>query len=416
MSQPTPYNRLYNFTDFQTVNPAKPLPATSLDAELNAIELTTDQTRANLALLQRDDGALANQLVTPESLSAATLAIITQGEYVPRGSWSAGVVYAAGDLVTYNAATYLCIVAHTSVIAFPTDNNAGKWLLIANGALQGNSQTVDTFTGNGTTTVFTLTTNYSGNNAATVFVAGVAQIPTQDFTIAGTTLTFVTAPPAPSVPGRKNVMVRGPGVETQLFADAAQTASSNAQGFASAASASAASASDSAAAAAASYDSFDDRWLGAKVTNPTVDNDGNALVVGAAYFNSAAANLRIWNGTEWQLASAIPDTVAQREFTATANQTSYEFLGGYRVGFTFVWVNGALLGAADITATNGTTITFTSPLAGNSKVKIITFKTVGSVSIQDLDGLQAQMDEILNTALLAIANSGTGYATLLKFA
>jgi len=252
MSQPTPYNRLYNFTDYQTVNPVDPLPATELDAELNAIELTTDEIRANLAQLQRDDGALANQLVTPESLSASTLAIISQGEYVPRGAWDDGVAYAVGDLATYNAATYLCIVAHTSAIAFPTDNSAGKWLLIANGALQGGGQAVDVYSGTGSQTVFTLSYNYAGSNAAVVYVAGVAQIPTQDFTIVGTTLTFVSAPPAPSVAGRKNIMVRGTGVEAQLAADSAQTAASNAQGFANAASSSATAAASSATAAASS--------------------------------------------------------------------------------------------------------------------------------------------------------------------
>lgn len=252
MSQPTPYNRLYNFTDYQTVNPADPLPANELDAELNAIELTTDEIRANLAQLQRDDGALANQLVTPESLSASTLAIISQGEYVPRGAWDHPIAYAVGDLVTYNAATYLCIVAHTSSIAFPTDNGTGKWLLIANGALQGGGQAVDLYSGTGSQTIFTLSYIYAGSNAATVFVGGVAYVPTQDFTIVGNTLTFVTAPPAPSVAGRKNVMVRGTGVEAQLAADFAATSATNADAFADAAAASATAADVSEAAALAS--------------------------------------------------------------------------------------------------------------------------------------------------------------------
>ncbi len=242
MAQPTPYNRQYNFTDYQTVNPTKPLPATSVDAELNAIELTADEILANLALLQRDDGALKNQLVTPESLSASTLAIISQGEYNPRGVWATATAYAVGDLATFNAATYLCLVAHTAAAAFATDNAAGKWLLIANGALQGGGQAVDLFSGTGSQTAFTLSFTYAGNNAAVVFVAGVAQIPDQDFTISGSTLTFVTAPPSPSVAGRKNVMVRGTGVEAQLAADLAAASATNAQGFASSASTSAATA------------------------------------------------------------------------------------------------------------------------------------------------------------------------------
>ena len=60
---------------------------------------------------------------------------------------------------------------------------------------------------------------------------------------------------------------------------------------ASSAAASSASAGQSSAfadAAAASYDSFDDRYLDAKAADPTLDNDGNALLVGALYYNTGA--------------------------------------------------------------------------------------------------------------------------------
>lgn len=42
----------------------------------------------------------------------------------------------------------------------------------------------------------------------------------------------------------------------------------------------------SANSAAASYDSFDDRYLGPKDTPPTLDNDGNPLLVGALYWDT----------------------------------------------------------------------------------------------------------------------------------
>jgi hypothetical protein len=252
MAQPTPYTRQYDFSDYQTVNPSKPLRGSEVDAELDAVKLTTDQLRTNIGLIQRDDGKLANQSVTPESLSAGALAMIHQGEYTPRGAWDDAVAYVLGDVVDFNAATYLCIVAHTSTASFATDNAAGYWLLIANGALQGGGQAVDLFEGDGTQDEFTLSFTYQGNNAATVFVAGVAQIPAQDFSISGTTLTFVSAPPAPSVAGRNNVMVRGTGVEAQLAADLAATSAADAQGFATAASGSASAAAASQTAAAAS--------------------------------------------------------------------------------------------------------------------------------------------------------------------
>ena len=441
MTQPTPYTRLYDFSDFQTVNPSRPLPATELDAELDALKLTTDGLRGNLALIQRNDGALANLSVSPESLSAGALAMIHQGEYNPRGAWAAATAYALGDLINFNGATYLAIIAGTSTASFANDNTAGRWLLIANGALQGGGQAVDLYSGNGAQTAFTLSFNYVGNNAATVFVAGVAQIPGEDFTIVGNALTMVTAPPTPSVAGRKNVMVRGTGIEAQLAADQASTAVVNAQGYAAdalasknaaaasastattqastattqastattqastataqaltattksaessasatsaatsaatatnqataaatartaselardsslaaqaAAAASASNASTSATNAASSattagnaqtaaeaardqtlavYDSFDDRYLGAKTSDPALDNDGNALLAGSLYFNSVSGIMKLYTGSAW-VAAYVQGVASSINFTpagavaATNVQTAIE--------------------------------------------------------------------------------------------
>lgn len=75
----------------------------------------------------------------------------------------------------------------------------------------------------------------------------------------------------------------------------------DASASASAATSSASAAATSEANAAASYDSFDDRYLGAKSSNPTVDNDGNALLTGAIYWNSVANEMRAWSGSAWMV-------------------------------------------------------------------------------------------------------------------
>jgi hypothetical protein len=75
---------------------------------------------------------------------------------------------------------------------------------------------------------------------------------------------------------------------------------------ATAAATSAASAATSATSAAASYDAFDDRYLGSKTSDPTVDNDGNALITGALYFNSVVNAMKVYNGSSWDLVA--PDT------------------------------------------------------------------------------------------------------------
>lgn len=48
------------------------------------------------------------------------------------------------------------------------------------------------------------------------------------------------------------------------------------------------------------YDDFDDRYLGSKTSDPATDNDGNALVTGALYFNTTDGVMKQYNGTSWK--------------------------------------------------------------------------------------------------------------------
>jgi len=62
---------------------------------------------------------------------------------------------------------------------------------------------------------------------------------------------------------------------------------------------SATAAAASASAAADSYDSFDDRYLGAKSSEPSVDNDGNALLTGALFWDTTAESMKVYSGSAW---------------------------------------------------------------------------------------------------------------------
>lgn len=53
------------------------------------------------------------------------------------------------------------------------------------------------------------------------------------------------------------------------------------------------------------YDSFDDRYLGAKAVLPTVDNDGNTLLVGAIVFYTVDSSWYAWNGSTWVLETSV---------------------------------------------------------------------------------------------------------------
>jgi hypothetical protein len=47
------------------------------------------------------------------------------------------------------------------------------------------------------------------------------------------------------------------------------------------------------------YDNFDDRYLGPKSSDPTLDNDGNALLTGALYFNTSSNVMKVYTGSSW---------------------------------------------------------------------------------------------------------------------
>jgi hypothetical protein len=87
-------------------------------------------------------------------------------------------------------------------------------------------------------------------------------------------------------------------------AASAATSATAAATSATSAATSATSAATSASSAATTYDNFDDRYLGAKTGAPTVDNDGNTLLVGALYWDTTEGKMFVWSGTVWvQIAS-----------------------------------------------------------------------------------------------------------------
>ncbi len=125
MSQPTPYTRGYSFSNWSATHPNKPQPGVSLDTEFEAVELTLGQVRTNLAMIQRDDGALANGAVGPDQLSSEiTIGLRSVSE------WVTGGTYIATDAVWYGSNLYRCLLSHTGSAAFATDLAAGRWTLV----------------------------------------------------------------------------------------------------------------------------------------------------------------------------------------------------------------------------------------------------------------------------------------------
>jgi chemotaxis protein histidine kinase CheA len=110
-------------------------------------------------------------------------------------------------------------------------------------------------------------------------------------------------------------------------ATSATSASNSATASANSATASASSATDAQTAQTAAeaardatltaYDNFDDRYLGAKASDPSVDNDGDALVAGALYFNTTDEVMKLYTGSAW-----VAAYVSGADYLAKANNLS----------------------------------------------------------------------------------------------
>ncbi len=156
-------------------------------------------------------------------------------------------------------------------------------------------------------------------------------------------------------------------------ASTASTQATNATTQANSALSSASSATSSANAAAASFDSFDDRYLGAKSSDPSTDNDGDALATGALYFKTGDG-MRVYNGSAWEDVKPSSseqtniNTVAAANSNITAvagNATNINTVGGISSNVTSV----ANI-ASDVTSLANSlektyTVTVTNPGSGN---------------------------------------------------
>jgi len=120
-------------------------------------------------------------------------------------------------------------------------------------------------------------------------------------------------------------------------ASSASTSATTATTKASEASTSATAAQTAQAAAEAALDTFDDKFLGSKASDPTVDNDGNALTDGALYFNTTDDVMKVYDlgNTQWK--QLTPTTSQQANIdTVAANDSNITTVAGNNANITTV--------------------------------------------------------------------------------
>jgi len=216
---------------------------------------------------------------------------ITQAIGVYRGDWAAAVSYAVRDIVkdTSNNNVYIANTAHTSSGTTPLSSNAdiAKWDLLVDAA---------------SATTSAAAAASSATDAETAQTASEAAQAAAE------------AAQAAAETAETNAETAETNAETaETNAETAQTAAEAAQ-----------------AAAELVYDNFDDRYLGAKSTaggDPTLDNDGDALIDGALFFDTTNNVMKVYN---------LGTTTWLRTTPTTSDQTNINTVSGIQANVTTV--------------------------------------------------------------------------------
>lgn len=252
----------------------------------------------------------------------------------------------AGTVLAFNATTGNPevgpnIASVTTVAAQSANINTVATNIASVNTVAGNSTNINTVAGvsANVTTVAGISANVTsvagnatninivaGNNSNVSTVAGVSSSVTTVAGISANVTTVAGISSAVSTVSTNNANVTAVGsniaaVNTNATNIVAiQNASTNATNAA----ASAVSAGNAQTAAEAArdatltaYDNFDDRYLGSKTSNPTVDNDGNALLAGSLYFNSVSGAMQVYTGSAW-----VAAYVSGTGFLSSANNLS----------------------------------------------------------------------------------------------
>ena len=149
-----------------------------------------------------------------------------------------------------------------------------------------------------------------------------------------------------------------------------------------------------AAKAETTYDNFDDRYLGAKNSAPSVDNDNQTLIAGALYFNSTDSTMYVRSsGSAWVQATSVdPVSMTIYKYIATANQTSFSGADAnsatlaYTAANINVYLNGIRLDETDYVATNGTSVVLDDGATVDDELVVIAFRAFQSSRYVDATG------------------------------
>ena len=328
------------------------------------------------------EAASATDAATVASNLAAAAAAETAAELAETNAETAlAAATVQANLATTNGATQVGLATDQVTLAttqagLATTNGAAQVVLATDQVALATTQ-AGLATTNGAAQV-TLATTQAGL-ATTNGAAQVALATTQASNAAGSAATASTqAGIATTKAGEASASASAAAASAASITDEETNAAASAAASAGSATASA----NSAASAAAALDNFDDRYLGPKSSEPTTDNDGNALISGSLYFSTAQNAMQVFDGANWIAASAAGvASMNLYEYTATAGQTT--FTGSddngnsisYIQGNEIVVLNGIILDPSDYTSTSGTSIVLDVGAAVSDLLNVYAFKS-----------------------------------------
>jgi hypothetical protein len=255
------------------------------------------------ALVSKTDADSSSTTATTEASTATTKATEASASATSAAS---SATAAAADLVLTNADVVLTnadvVLTNADVVLTAAD----VVLTAADVTLATTQAGLATTNGAAQVTLATTQAALATTQAGLATTNGAAQV-----TLATAQVTLATTQATNAASSATTATTQASAASTS--ATSAATQATTATTKASEASTSATSAATSETNAAASYDSFDDRYLGAKSSAPTLDNDGDALLTGAIYWNTTSDSLFIWNGSTWDAAA----------FSASGTVTSF---------------------------------------------------------------------------------------------
>jgi hypothetical protein len=180
--------------------------------------------------------------------------------------------------------------------------------------------------------------------------------------------------------------ILGSATSAAASASAAATSATNAGNSATAAANSATAAAGSATAAAASYDSFDDRYLGPKASDPALDNDGNPLLTGALYFNTTTSEMRVYTGATW-LVAYLP---ASGYLALSGGTMTGDITLNAQTDIRFADADSSAYVALQAPAVIATNYTLTLPAADGTNGQALVTNGSGTLSFAAVDALPSQ--------------------------